>query len=149
MLQVNSEFSTEQKKWIVASIASLLTENRLFESPVIGHCMSHSTCACVYTIQLLKFQFYTLPGASASKLNEDSSLQWHQTGSKRKVTMMDNFGYYIPILGAVYRWYATWCFFKEHPTALQIIGFYDDVEVTNPLGLKMKKQSRFVLFRSC
>ena len=68
---------------------------------------------------------------------------------------MDNFSYYIPILGAVYQWYATWCFFKEHPifsedpTALQIIGFYDDVEVTNPLGLKMKKQSRFVLFCSC
>ena len=27
-----------------------------------------------------------------------------------------------------------------------IIGFYDDVEVTNPLGLKMKKQSRLFYF---
>lgn len=103
------------------------------------------------------------------KLNEDSSLQWRQTaGSKRKATFKDDFGYYIPILAVLelllnneqvlaevdtshqstdgmLRDICDGSFFKEHPvfsedpTALQIIGFYDDVEVTNPLGSKTKK----------
>lgn len=102
------------------------------------------------------------------KLNEDSSLQWRESGSKRKATLMDDFGYYIPILAVLelllnneqvlsevdtnhqctdgmLRDVCDGSFFKEHPvfakdpTALQIIGFYDDVEITNPLGSKTKK----------
>lgn len=89
-------------------------------------------------------------------------------GPKRKATISDDFGYYIPILAALelllnnehvlaevdtnhqctdgmLRDVCDGSFFREHPifsedaTALQIIGFYDDVEVTNPLGSKTKK----------
>ena len=83
--------------------------------------------------------------------------------------MKDDFGYYVPILtvlelllnneqvvlaevetshqitDSMLRDICDGSFFKEHPvflknpTALQIIGFYDDVEVTNPLGSNAKK----------
>lgn len=34
--------------------------------------------------------------------------------------------------------------FSKYPDALQIIAYYNDVEIVNPRGTKVKKQNRFV-----